>query len=88
MELAVQVAEKGNSNAISDAGAGFANAVSGVTAAAMNVRINLGSLKDEGQANSIKEELHSFELEVIELQKQIANAIKKNGQIPYSKIQA
>jgi len=86
MSLVVTVAEKGNSNAITDAASGFANAVSGVTGAAMNVRINLGSLKDEGQVNSIKEELHSYESEVKELRKKIIKAVEENGKIPFSKI--
>jgi formiminotetrahydrofolate cyclodeaminase len=86
MVQAVAVAEKGNSNAITDVGTAFANAVSGVTGAAMNVRINLGSLKDEGQVNSIKEELHNYESEVKELRKKIMKAVEENGKTPFSKI--
>lgn len=86
MELSVITAEKGNSNAITDTGTAFALLISAVTGAAMNVRINLGSLKDEGQINSIKEELHTYETQIKSLQESINIAVKENGQIPYSKI--
>ena len=86
LRLAVQVAEGGNSNAITDSGTAFVNALSSITGAAMNVRINLGSLKDEGKVNSIKEELHTYEEEVKELQNQMMKAVKEKGNIPYSRI--
>ncbi len=47
IELCRLVAEKGNVNAVSDAGAGAACAQAGLTAASLNVLINLPSIKDE-----------------------------------------
>ncbi|MBN1994341.1 MAG: cyclodeaminase/cyclohydrolase family protein [Anaerolineae bacterium] len=47
VELCRVVAERGNPNAISDAGAGAACAQAGLKAAALNVLINLSSIKDE-----------------------------------------
>lgn len=46
LRLAAEAAATGNKSAVSDAGAGALLARAGVDAAALNVRINLGSLKD------------------------------------------
>jgi len=47
IELGQLAAEKGNANAISDAGAGVTFAQAGLKAAALNVLINLPAIKDE-----------------------------------------
>lgn len=47
IELGQLAAEKGNTNAISDAGAGVTFAQAGLKAAALNVLINLPSIKDK-----------------------------------------
>ncbi|MDM8518593.1 cyclodeaminase/cyclohydrolase family protein [Anaerolineales bacterium HSG6] len=47
IELARPAAEKGNSNVVSDVGAAVAAAQSGLKASALNVMINLGTIKDE-----------------------------------------
>ncbi len=47
MELCRPVAEKGNVNAVSDAGVGVVLAEAGLRSAALNVLINLGWIKDE-----------------------------------------
>jgi formiminotetrahydrofolate cyclodeaminase len=47
IELGQVAVEKGNPNAISDAGAGVTFAQAGLRAAALNVLINLPSIKDE-----------------------------------------
>jgi methenyltetrahydrofolate cyclohydrolase len=47
LALARIVAEKGNKNAASDAGVGALMAEAGLSGAALNVSINLGSIKDE-----------------------------------------
>lgn len=47
MELCRPVAEKGNVNAVSDAGVAVVMAEAGLRSAALNVLINLGWLKDE-----------------------------------------
>ena len=46
MELCRPVGEKGNVSAVSDAGVGIAVAEAGLRSAALNVKINLGLIKD------------------------------------------
>jgi formiminotetrahydrofolate cyclodeaminase len=47
LELALQVAEHGNPSAASDAGVGALLAATALEGGALNVQINLGSIKDE-----------------------------------------
>jgi glutamate formiminotransferase/formiminotetrahydrofolate cyclodeaminase len=47
LELAVQVSEHGNPSAASDAGVGALLAATALEGGALNVQINLGSIKDE-----------------------------------------
>jgi formiminotetrahydrofolate cyclodeaminase len=47
LELALQVAEHGNPSAASDAGVGALLAATALEGGALNVQINLGSIKDD-----------------------------------------
>ncbi|MGA1819436.1 MAG: glutamate formimidoyltransferase [Thermoplasmatota archaeon] len=47
LEIGVSVARKGNKNSISDVGVGADMAGTGLDGAIMNIKINLGSIKDE-----------------------------------------
>jgi len=47
LELALQVAEQGNPNAVSDAGVAALLAAAALDGGALNVEINLGSIEDE-----------------------------------------
>src|SRR5262249_27096379 len=57
------VAEKGNLNAISDAGVAAQLAGAGVTGAALNVRINLAGLPDRVMAAKLEERIGRIEAE-------------------------
>ncbi|MDY7040352.1 MAG: cyclodeaminase/cyclohydrolase family protein [Chloroflexota bacterium] len=48
LDLCTPAAEKGNVNAVSDAGVAALMAEAGLRSAALNVLINLGAIKDEG----------------------------------------
>lgn len=57
LELSKPTAERGNVNAVSDAGVAALAAEAGLRSAALNVQINLGSLKDEAFAGRVREAL-------------------------------
>lgn len=57
IELGQLAAEKGNPNAVSDAGAGVAFAQAGLKAAALNVLINLPSIKNKAFVSTHQTEL-------------------------------
>jgi glutamate formiminotransferase/formiminotetrahydrofolate cyclodeaminase len=60
-ELAKVVAEKGNQNSITDSAVSALMAQSGVKSAILNVKINLGSIKDESFVKKISSELDKLE---------------------------
>lgn len=60
IQLALRMAEIGNLNAISDAGAGVNLAKAGFEAAAMNVKINLLGLEAEPEPSEMLAELHNL----------------------------
>lgn len=57
MDIAKDVAEKGNKNSISDAAVSVLMAQAGVQAAILNVRINLSSIKDEEYVQKVSNEV-------------------------------
>lgn len=59
--LAAFLIEKGNQNALTDAVISAINARSAVLGAALNVRINLGSIKDKDFVNTFQKELSQLE---------------------------
>jgi formiminotetrahydrofolate cyclodeaminase len=61
LELATVVARSGNPNALSDAGCGAQFLASGLHGALYNVRINLGSIKDEAFVAEMTAEAHRLE---------------------------
>jgi len=60
-ELALEAAQSGNKNAITDAGSAVNLANAAVTSAAYNVRINLADLDDHKQKEQIMSELEKIE---------------------------
>jgi formiminotetrahydrofolate cyclodeaminase len=60
MELCRPAAEKGNVNAVSDVGVGILMAEAGLRSAALNVLINLGSIKDDKFVSENRERLDAL----------------------------
>ncbi len=60
MNLCKPLAEKGNVSAVSDAGVGVLAAEAGLRSAALNVQINLGSLKDATLASEVSQALAGY----------------------------
>ncbi len=57
LKMAMEVAEKGNTNVLSDAGVGASCLLAGLQAALMNIAINLGGIKDEAYVHQMKLEM-------------------------------
>lgn len=60
MSLCKPAAERGNVNAVSDAGVGVVAAEAGLRGAALNVQINLGSLKDADFGGQVRSALDGY----------------------------
>jgi len=58
--LLAEMAEKGNPASISDVGVGALAVRAGIDGAAMNVRINLGGLKDEAASASLRKKMEQL----------------------------
>jgi formiminotetrahydrofolate cyclodeaminase len=61
LDIALVVAEKGNQSSITDAAVSALMAQSGVEAAILNVKINLGSIKDTQFVQNISSELDKLQ---------------------------
>ena len=59
-ELLAEMAEKGNPNSISDVGVGAGATRACIEGAALNVRINLGQLKDEKFKSALAEKVRAI----------------------------
>jgi glutamate formiminotransferase/formiminotetrahydrofolate cyclodeaminase len=59
LELALQVAEHGNPSAASDAGVGALLAATALEGGALNVQINLGSIRDEAFRTESQEKIRA-----------------------------
>ena len=79
LELAAQVIEYGNLNAISDGGAGAYLAVAALRGAGLNVRINANTLKNQQRAEHLLTELKEFELKAASLLEGIEFQLKERG---------
>ena len=67
LTLSRDVAAKGNKNSITDAGSAALMADAGLQIAALNVRINLSSIKDEKFTEEMDQKLSEIEAEAIDL---------------------
>ncbi len=79
MALATEVAEGGNVNAASDAGAAAFIARAALQGAALNVRINADNLSDRGAADGWLKELEKAETEVLSFEGRVQEALKERA---------
>lgn len=76
MELAAKVVEKGNKNAVTDGAVAAMMARTAVLSALFNVKINLGSIKDEEFVKRVSEEVSQLEAKVQEVEKDILSKVE------------
>jgi glutamate formiminotransferase/formiminotetrahydrofolate cyclodeaminase len=79
MEVLMAMAKTGNPNSVSDAGVGALAARSAVMGAALNVRINAGSLEDKEYTTQLLKKVSLLEQLTIELESRILEIV--NGKI-------
>jgi formiminotetrahydrofolate cyclodeaminase len=74
MGLAIELAYKGNVNAVSDVGVAALLAYAGLRGGVMNVRANLKGLKDEGVAGRARDRVRRLEVEAERLREEALGA--------------
>jgi formiminotetrahydrofolate cyclodeaminase len=79
LDFALIMVQKGNLNAISDAGSAAALAGAALSGAALNVRINTPGLKDQGIASDLLEKIGHLEARAAELQAEIRTQLMNRG---------
>ncbi|ABB15420.1 cyclodeaminase/cyclohydrolase family protein [Carboxydothermus hydrogenoformans] len=77
LRLCPIIAEKGNPNALSDAGVAAQMAYAGLEGAVMNVKINLSSIKDEEYVAAAREKVAAFLKEGAEIKDRVANYVNE-----------
>jgi len=77
LKLADRIKDKGNKNAISDIGVAAESSFAGLESAIMNVKINLGSIKDQGYKAACIEKIRTLQEEGLRLKSQILEAVSK-----------
>ena len=75
-DVAKIVAEKGNVNSITDAAVSALMAQAGVKGAILNVKINLGSIKDEVFVKKLSKELDTLEKDTDKKTKEILKIVE------------
>ena len=78
LKLSLAVAEKGNANSASDAGVAALMARAGVEGAALNVLINLPSIKDRALQDDFREKAETLSIEAQQLCQRAVEAVRKN----------
>lgn len=77
-ELALAVAERGNTNAASDAGVAALLAEAGCVGASYNVRINVASLADKASGTALAEEAKQFVARTRELARKTTQIVEQS----------
>ena len=75
--MALDVAEKGNPNVLSDAGVAVQCLKAGLKGAIMNIAINLGSIKDKAYTSQMKLEMDFLSNKGKRLAKDVMKHVKK-----------
>jgi methenyltetrahydrofolate cyclohydrolase len=75
MGLAIELALKGNLNAVSDVGSAALLAYGGLRAAVMNVRVNLPSLQDEQSVSRARAKVSRLEVDAEKLREEALEAV-------------
>lgn len=76
MEYSKIVVEKGNTNAVTDGAVSAMMARTAVLSALMNVKINLGSIKDEKFVSDMTGEVNELEAAAIKAEKEILDLVE------------
>ena len=79
LRMAVEAAELGNVNAISDAASAAHLAVAAVKGAGLNVLINQKGLKNPSVIDDMVKDLVDFEIETIEIGKRLTNVLQERA---------
>jgi glutamate formiminotransferase/formiminotetrahydrofolate cyclodeaminase len=82
LQLALQVAAMGNTNAITDAGTAAALAQAAIRGASYNVRVNCLGIKDPAKVQEFLEELTSVENRAQQFATQMQGLLKERGGLP------
>jgi len=78
LDVAMVVAKKGNQNSITDAAVSALMAQAGVESAILNVKINLGSIKDEKFVKKISSEINSLQKNAASKKEQIIKIVNSS----------
>lgn len=76
LEFAAKVVEKGNKNAVTDGAVAAMMARTAVLSALYNVKINLGSIKDEDFVSKVSKQVESLESQVNNIEKEILSKVE------------
>jgi formiminotetrahydrofolate cyclodeaminase len=77
LKRALEVAEKGNPNVLSDAGVATTCLKAGLKGALMNIAINLGGIKDEAYTKQMRIEMDFLDKEGKKLGREVMKYVKK-----------
>ena len=83
LALAVEVAQTGNVNAISDAASGAALAQAALNGSVLNVRINCPNLQDQQLARRFVDEVNQLEERANRLEKELQQALSNRGKLAW-----
>lgn len=78
MDMIETVVKYGNQNAVTDGCVAMMSARNAVLGAALNVRINLGGLKDTAKAKQLEEEVEALEKEALAREESIRIQVTKD----------